>query len=324
VNYLVSMSKIFIGVDGGSTKTHSVVMRQDGVVLGEFISGSTNINSVGRETAYKNFAESVVGALKNANVSEQSVTAVGIGMSGVDTPEEVEDRKKWVNTLFKRPVISNIQNDGVIALVSGTKKLYGIVIISGTGAIVVGINNDQVYRASGWGPILGDEGSGFCVGQDLLKAVCHNEDGGPDTILHKMVLNELKLPSARQIIDWTYKDTAWARIASLTPLVFQAANVGDKVAIQILEDNVALMIRNIKLVYKKAGFSSQTQTPIVLSGGNLTHEKGEGIYAKILYKHLEKEFKNIQILLPVLSAPVAAAYLAIEAEKKNLIFKIVK
>jgi N-acetylglucosamine kinase-like BadF-type ATPase len=312
----MSNQNLYIGVDGGGTKTHFVCMRGDGVVMGEVFTGSSNVNSVGRDVAFKNFEQGINETLRKSNVTKENITAVGIGMAGVDTPEEVEDRKNWVYKTFSRNVITNIRNDGVIALISGTKKPYGIVVISGTGSIVLGMNQDKVYRSSGWGPILGDEGSGFCIAQFLLKAVCHNEDGGPDTILKKMVLDELKLPSVRSIIDWTYKDVAWARFAALTPLVFKAAKIGDKVALEILEDNANGIIRNLKLVYEKGGFKN-SKTPLVFSGGNLTHDNGNGIYAQILKQKIMKEFDNIEILLPTLSAPVAAAYLAMETKPNS-------
>jgi len=89
----VSKAKYYLGVDGGSTKTHTVCMK-DGVIIGEYIGSSTNINSIGREKAFLNFEDSVLGAIKKANIPMDEVAGIGVGMSGVDTAEEVEDRKK--------------------------------------------------------------------------------------------------------------------------------------------------------------------------------------------------------------------------------------
>jgi len=305
------MEEIYVGVDGGGTKTHTVVMKRDGTVIGEHYTGSTNVNSVGSEEAYKNLHDAIIGALKYASVSKESVTAVGAGMSGVDAAEDIEDRKKWVEKIFSRPVTTRIQNDGVIALISGTKKQEGMVVISGTGCIVIGMKDEEIHRASGWGPLLGDSGSGFSIGHDILKAVCRNEDGGPHTILRGLVCEELNITSVKKLIDWAYKDVSWARFASLSPLAFEAANECDQVATKILEENANSLLESIKLVYKKAQFN--TKTPIVFSGGNITYDNA---YSEILRKKLEKELPNLQVTLPTLSAPEAAAYLAIETTEK--------
>jgi len=286
-------------------------MTADGTVKGENFTGSTNVNSVGREEAFKNVKEGIEGVIAKANAKKDDVVSVCLGMAGMDSAEDKADRLKWIVQIFgDRPLKTQLQNDGIIALASGTKKLHGIVVISGTGTIVMSVRDGKQYRASGWGPILGDEGSGFALGQQLLKAVCHAEDGGPQTIMTQAVLKELQLDSVYKLIDWTYKDVTWARFAALSLLVFSAAKQGDKIAEQILHSNATSLASTIKLVYQKAGFSGKT--PLVFAGGNLTREDGNGLYANILKKMIEKELPDLEIVFPSVSAPVAAGLLAIE------------
>jgi len=268
---------------------------------------------VGREEAFKNLKEGIEGAIKLADANKEDVVSVCLGMAGVDSAEDKADRLKWVIQIFgDRPLKTQLQNDGIIALASGTKKLHGIVVISGTGTIVMSVRDGKQYRASGWGPLLGDEGSGFTLGQHLLKAVCCADDGGPPTIMTQAVLKELQLESVYKLIDWTYKDVTWARFAALSQLVFSAAKQGDKIAEQILHTNATALASNIKLVYHKAGFSGKT--PLVFAGGNLTHEDGNGLYANILKKMIAKELPDLEIIFPSVSAPIAAGLLAIENE----------
>lgn len=118
------------------------------------------------------------------------MTAIVLGMSGVDRPEDKERVTSWINELFSHdgqmPSIQiGIHNDGVIALSSGTGGiLYGAVVISGTGMISLGYDKQgHTLRAGGWGyvhiyidinnihsPLLGDRGSGFAIGQDIAYA----------------------------------------------------------------------------------------------------------------------------------------------------------
>src|SRR5690606_3508386 len=97
------------------------------------------------------------------------------GMAGVDRPDDKKTVNEWlVEELPNSKHI--IVNDGVVALASGTGgEKHGIVIISGTGSISLGFNKkkgDIQKRAAGWGPLLGDLGSGYYIGNDVLIAVC--------------------------------------------------------------------------------------------------------------------------------------------------------
>lgn len=80
---------------------------------------------------------------------------VCLGMAGVDRPADKERVQAWVHEVF--PGV-NVQtsNDAVVALASGTKgKLFGVVVISGTGTIAVGFDaSGQTARAAGWGFVI--------------------------------------------------------------------------------------------------------------------------------------------------------------------------
>jgi len=133
------------------------------------------------------------------------VTAICLGMSGVDSEEDMNIVKEWIlqiltehRTTFQtdQPLLEFpplfVFNDATTALASGTGgRLHGCVVICGTGTIVVGFNESlhdprvpQPRRASGWGPLLGDEGSGYAIGSDVLKAVCRCVDGREKTLLY--------------------------------------------------------------------------------------------------------------------------------------------
>ena len=77
----------------------------------------------------------------------------------------------------------SIVNDALIALVAGAGASPGVVVISGTGSIAYGVSHHGVAaRAGGWGPTLGDEGSGYWIGRRALAAVMRDADGrGPRT-----------------------------------------------------------------------------------------------------------------------------------------------
>ena len=78
-----------------------------------------------------------------------------------------------------------IVNDATAALVGGTGHPFGVVCVAGTGSIAFGVNRaGERARAGGWGHLLGDEGSGYAIGLEALRAVCRASDGrGPQTAL---------------------------------------------------------------------------------------------------------------------------------------------
>ena len=101
------------------------------------------------------------------------VTGACLGMSGVDREPE---KLRWSEaaTRLLRIDLSRVRvsNDAVTALASGTGgRLEGISLIAGTGTIALGMHAGLSVRAQGWGPVLGDEGSGYAVGQAALRAV---------------------------------------------------------------------------------------------------------------------------------------------------------
>jgi N-acetylglucosamine kinase-like BadF-type ATPase len=261
---------VVIGIDGGATKTVAVVMDQDRQEIGRSQSGSTNWNSVGLDLAHAHLREAIFGALAQAGRPIEDVQAVCIGASGVDRPPDRERMTGWLRGFLPRAALA-IHNDAVIALASGTGgEIYGVVLISGTGMIVYGFDRaGNRARAGGWGALLGDPGSGYALGAEILKAVTWAVDGrGPATALTEILLGHLGLERPQQLVDWAYRDIAWERFAALAPLAIQCAEDGDAVAQRILAEGAAGLAVAVKAVV--AGLKmAEDAFPLVLAGGNL-------------------------------------------------------
>jgi N-acetylglucosamine kinase-like BadF-type ATPase len=167
-----------MGIDGGGTKTLCVILDKRKTVIGQGRAGSCNRNSVGDETARTNLTRAVQDALAAAGLPNAAINAVCIGSAGVDRPAERTLVNGWLAELFPGvPML--IHNDALIALAAGTGgEPYGVVVISGTGMIVYGVDaNGQSRRAGGWGPLFGDKGSGYAIGAAALTAIAQAADG---------------------------------------------------------------------------------------------------------------------------------------------------
>ena len=109
--------------------------------------------------------------------------------------------------------------------------------MAGTGALAWGRNRrGDTHFASGWGGLLGDEGSAYDVAVKGLRAACRAADGrGPSTSLLDRYLTEFGVDDLRQIVGRVYGGSLDRRgIAATCPMVFEAARGGDAVARRIL------------------------------------------------------------------------------------------
>jgi N-acetylglucosamine kinase-like BadF-type ATPase len=132
-----------------------------------------------------------------------------------------------------------IVSDAKVALAGATGLRPGVVVISGTGSIAFGLNEEgETTRAGGWGWRLGDEGSGYDIGQKALIASLRDFDGrGPPTSLSEKVKTALGLGDLGELVDRVYNGDMGSReVAALVHLVREAAGEGDEVATSIMEE----------------------------------------------------------------------------------------
>lgn len=222
---------LFLGIDGGQSSTTAVIGDEAGRILGSGRGGPCN--HVGASEGREKFATAVGGcvaqACKRAGLDPNTTVfeRVCAGFSGgpgdkADYLREHIRAKQYDTT-----------TDAVIALSGATAGAPGIICIAGTGSIAYGRNSDRKFaRVGGWGYIFGDEGGGFDLTRQALRAVLRNEEGwGPATSLREMLLSEAGASDANDLMHRFYTtDFPRPVIASYSKLVDAAANSGDAVA----------------------------------------------------------------------------------------------
>lgn len=306
---VASSPKLVLGIDGGGTKTSCVVLNGEGHILGRSRSGSSNRNSVGDAAAMTNVAAAIEDALADAGASKADVSALCLGMSGVGRPADRALVAGWIEQILPN-IPAAIYNDAIIALASGTRgRLFGIVVVSGTGMIVYGFDADgREARAGGWGPLLGDEGGGYAIGAAALKAVTAAVDGrGPQTALESALLQHLALRQPPELVSWAYAESGWDRIAQLAMLTADCAAKGDPVAVSIIEEAAADLAIAAQAVARRLQLTD-LDFPLVLSGGNLR----PGLLFERLTQKLADALPTAQILTPQVEPAEAAALLALQ------------
>jgi len=311
---------VAIAVDGGGSKT--TVVAHDlsaGTILGRAKVGATNPNSVGEEAALAALREGVEGALREAGRTAADVVAVCAGMSGVDRPQDKTKVTQWFRDILHNPALAPaVFNDGTIALSCGTHGvLEGVVVISGTGTISLGYSRKglaaataepRYARAAGWGPVLGDDGSGYDIGARTLKAAVFAEDGrGPETAICAELQRTLGLTSMQELIRWAYDKAtfSWQKIADVAPVAIRCAAAGDTVAKKILEAAADGLLVSITAVARRLGYTAEDSFPIVYAGGILS----SGALAPYLTPRIASAFPKATVLQPDVEPVMGAVFL---------------
>jgi glucosamine kinase len=256
-----------VGIDGGGTKTVCVTTRGDFKVAGRGVSGPSNYLKEGLHTARSSLHEAIGKALEEAGANRLDVKVVCAGLAGVGRVNERMVMKRLLTDRLPNAVII-LETDAFVSLVGATEYRPGLVVISGTGSIALGLNDQgEVARAGGWGHILGDEGSGYDIARRGLMAALHAHDGrGPETLIKTKLIEQFYLASVDELISLLYVEATPSRIASMYPLILEAAEEGDWVAQSLLARAAEALVEAAGAVARRLNML-ETSFPIAVSGG---------------------------------------------------------
>jgi len=223
-----------LGVDGGGSGTRCVIASLSGHILARGSGGPSNLLTAGFDGAAEAIQAAVEEASRRCGIN--SFIASVMGLAGTERASTVESLVAQLTLLDLGDL--SIIGDAQVALAGATGCGPGVVVISGTGSIAYGENEaGETARAGGWGWRLGDEGSGYDIGNRALLAALRDHDGrGPATLLTEKVRGSLGLGDLDELVDLTYRGNMGSEeVAALAGLVGEAAGEGDNVALRILE-----------------------------------------------------------------------------------------
>ena len=231
----------YLGVDGGGTKTELAAISEDGTLLHRAAGASTNPHAVTEAGAIRELLSLLEALLVSDVLRGRALAGLCLGLSGVDLPTErrafEEAIRRFLSDRLGRDVPFSLLSEAEISLMAAVGRPYGLLVVSGTGSIVYGVEPDGArFRAGGWGHLLGDEGSGYAIGLRALKAVMAAYDGTmPATSMTAALLASLSLREAPELKSYIYRpEIAKADIASFAKLAIDAGEAGDAVAAGIV------------------------------------------------------------------------------------------
>ncbi|MBE3519045.1 MAG: hypothetical protein IMW97_01920 [Firmicutes bacterium] len=258
-----------------------------------------------------------------------------LALAGAVSQEDREGLANLLSPIFPDRSRFFVVEDSLAALAAAHEGKDGIVIIAGTGSNCLGTHRGKVTKAGGWGYLIGDEGSAYDISKRALNAVFRAYDGrGPETALTPLILSRLsswreqtrdehlppetrsgdgrfssRIPGSRSakpvppdVLRLIY-EMSRNELASLAPLVMQAAEEGDAVARSIL----AACARNLtEMAVAVAGKLGLDRPVVALVGGTLENR----LYAKLVEEELSRALPGATATKPRHPPSVGAAILA--------------
>ena len=263
-----------IGVDAGGGKTHGVLVRGDGHVMGVVDEGPGNYQSVGAAAATRVYRAVIGNLVARAAKHGLTVGAAAYGLSGLDRPRDETNLRAILSAARGDTVPFDLVNDTDLVLRAGTVDGVGLAVVSGTGSNCVGRSPGGLRaRIGGLAFEFGDDGGGHDIGVEGLRAAFRGEDGrGPPTALSGMLRARYgleRLDDLDELID-AFLPNADDPLAfgAVAPLVFGAAGEGDAVCRSILEHAGQELGLSARLLGTRL-FGPDAEFPLVMGGAVL-------------------------------------------------------
>ncbi|HEY5286117.1 MAG TPA: BadF/BadG/BcrA/BcrD ATPase family protein [Solirubrobacteraceae bacterium] len=247
-------ARFVMGVDGGATKTLAAVLdlRSQTLHLGH--GGSSNPDAVGAHAATDSLVKATDEAIGRAGIERRQLDAAVLAIAGTDTDAVAAHVRE------RCPASWLVVNDVVGAWAAATDARPGVGVISGTGSNVLGIGQDgRAWRAGGWGHVLGDEGSGYWLAvQSIKAALADREASAPQTALGAAAVEFFDVPSIEALATLVYtKPMSKGEIAAFAIETARVAYAGDEVARGLYVRAAQELARQIAAVVEQTALAGE-------------------------------------------------------------------
>ena len=259
---------LLIGIDGGGTHSTAAAAWPDGRIAGVAFGGGLNFHNVGVEPVRLRLESMVAELCEKTGASSPLVC---VGMSALDAPADAQTLSKFTTGMFTADQL-DLQSDAYVALMGFTRGQPGMIVICGTGSMLLLLDeNGEQHISGGWGYLLLDAGSGYTLSREALLCIIDEYEGlGEKTTLTQHALEYFAVESPRQIIDKVYApDFTPDRLAGFARHVLKEAEAGDSVAAAVLHRTMPKLAAQAAQLLKKAPDANQ----VGLYGGIFAHSK---------------------------------------------------
>jgi glucosamine kinase len=306
------MSEIFIGVDGGGSRTRVLVGTAEGEVLASADGPKSAVTPGQADRSAEVIAELVMRAL--SDIALPGAVFPRVLYCGVAGAGREEERRALHAALDAKELAEEvvIDSDGLIALYDALEDRAGILLVAGTGSIAYARSPaGEIVRCGGWGPVFGDEGSGGWIGRKALGIVTASSDGRePPTALLFPILAATQCEDIQDLVPWAAAADA-KKFASLVPVVFSTAASGDPRANALLTLAAEELVLHVRALARQLFTDERAAVTVALSGGLMDRSSP-------LRKRLEQRLKSAVPGAQIRSEEVLPARGALRAAARRI------
>jgi N-acetylmuramic acid 6-phosphate etherase len=290
-SYIKMDDEKILGIEGGGTKTAWALVANGAIIeSGKLPPSNLRLTPLDQIT-------------KIFRVLPREVDRIGVFLAGCATEEDHAALLKLARAVWPRAkiVAGSDRDSGMAACL---RDRDGIAVNAGTGSSVTGRSGWQIEKAGGWGHILGDAGGAYFVSIRALRSVLREYDlRRGEREFAANILRALGLNNFDELVRWA-QTADKMEIASLAPVVFEAARKSDEAARQIIAAGVSALVDFTTAVSMRL----QLETPEVrLMGGLFENQK---FYRVAFAKALSEKIPGAEVALCESSPEVGAAWLA--------------
>ncbi len=295
---------VLLGVDAGGSHTTAAVADGHGTVQVRADGGPGAMRPGAAAEAARAIAQTCRDALSKAEREARGDVLV-VGAAGVGRETERLALQAALEETDLAPRVAVI-TDAAIALQAAFGDGAGIVLIAGTGSIAwARLPGGTQARVGGLGPALGDQGSGYHLGRQALRAVGLALEGrGRRTQLADRILKRIHLGALTDLVGWAATADV-AAVAALAPLVLDAAKEGDAVAGTLVDTAADHLARHVKVLADRYPAGAVVRVAL---GGSLLARSDD--YRKRVIARIAAEVMDAEVTPDAVDPVLGAVQLA--------------
>lgn len=260
---------LYLGIDGGGTKTEFAVVSREGFVRKRVITGGCNPNDIGFDAMWELLCQNMKALLAEF----PSIKTAFCGIAGITTGTNAQRLYTALKGRFSQLDIQ-VKSDAFNLLNMDDRA--DMALISGTGSVVFVRRGEDYARLGGWGYLLDSAGSAYDIGRSAIQKALAEEDSLlPPSLLRKKLLNNLQTDTLWQGLEKIYGGGK-SFIAGLAESVFKAADEGDTDANAILDESCQALARLLT-----EGVRLYGARPVAIASGGLFQHQTERMLAGI-------------------------------------------
>lgn len=303
--------RYLLSVDGGGTKTEFCIYDIETEEMKSFVFGGMNYKNLGLKEVEVNLKQSLYEIYDYLDIGPDDIRGTVLGVSGCDTEEDYRIYESMIERVGMDMEKVFLCNDSEMVFLSAAEK-PGICVVSGTGSIAVGFDKEgKSSRCGGWGRPLSDLGSGYWIGEQMLKKWIKYNDG---QISFDSIFKELA--------DFFHMEKAVCpcydiavlnqrQIVASARLISDRADEGNALCREVISEAAEEVADIASAVYGKLKLDKEEKMELVMIGSIFN----SSFYRKVFQEQFLNKTKHERILYMTLKGSPAQAGISLVKNK---------